>query len=219
VSLPIKRLAGLAVIPVVLFVAVAATIGTARAELVPTPALPPETSFPRDISAETDTDLARIAGRAGSADGSLLLLSGRVLDAAGREVADARVEIWHADAQGRQPGTDQASDQNFQGYGRSETGGDGRFGFRTIRPGAVAGRAPHIHVRISAPGFGATTTQIFFAGEKDNERDPVLGSVRDPAARARLVVPLQQTADAEQVGVTFRAEFDIILGFNRSAPA
>ena len=217
--LPIKRLTRLAVIPAILCVAVAATMGTARAELVATPSLPPEMAVPRDTSAETDNDLTRIAGGAGSAEGALLLLSGRVLDAAGREVADARVEIWHADAQGRKPGEDQTADLNFQGYGRSETGGDGRFGFRTIRPGTAAGRAPHIHVRISAPGYGAMTTQIFFAGEKDNDRDPVLGSVRDPAARARLIVPLEQAADAEGVGVTFSAVFDIVLGFNRSAPA
>ena len=218
-SLPIERLTRLAVILAVLLVSVAATFGAARAELVPTPSLPLETAVPRDTSGETDNDLARIDGRAGSAEGTLLLLSGRVLDAAGREVPDARVEIWHADAQGRQPGEDQASDQNFQGYGRSETGGDGRFGFRTIRPGAAAGRAPHIHVRIAAPGYGAMATQIFFAGEKSNEQDAVLGSVRDPAARARLIVPLEQAADAEGVGVTLSAAFDIVLAFNRSAPA
>ena len=54
------------------------------------------TSFPRD----TDADLTRIEGRASSAKGTILDVSGRVLDRSGAPRAGARVEIWQCDAQG-----------------------------------------------------------------------------------------------------------------------
>jgi hypothetical protein len=45
-------------------------------------------------------------------------------------------------------------------------------------------------------------------GEPQNEHDGVLMSVRDPAARARLIVPLQPAAEPGALAGTF----DIVLG-------
>jgi len=49
---------------------------------------------------------------------------------------------------------------------------------------------------------------MYVAGEPLNERDGVLMSVRDPAARARLIVPLRPAAEPG----TLAGTFDIVLG-------
>ena len=80
----------------------------------------------------------------------------------------------------------------------------------TIRPVSYPGRTPHIHFAVAAPGLAPFTTQMYVAGEKLNDRDPVLQGVRDPAARARLIVPL---LPAPEVGRSaLGASFDIVLG-------
>ena len=188
----------------------------AVAGLSPTPRLAVERPS-ASVSGDTDSDLAQVAGRPNRAIGTPLLLRGRVLDAAGREVADARVEIWHTDAQGRLP--DDSPDGDFQGYGVAETGGEGRFAFRTVRPGAYGKRAPHMNVRISAPGFGSMTTQVFFEGEPGNADDPVLTAIHDPAVRSQLIVPLTAAAGPDAEPGTQVAEVSFVLAFNRSAPA
>ena len=53
-------------------------------------------------------------------------------------------------------------------------------GHLTIRPVPYPGRTPHIHFAVSGPGFPRFITQMYAAGEPQNERDGVLMSVRDP---------------------------------------
>ncbi len=54
------------------------------------------------------------------------------------------------------------------------------------------------------------TTQCYIEGEAANERDGVLRSIRDPEARAALIVPFAPIADSK-VG-ELAARFDIVLG-------
>jgi protocatechuate 3,4-dioxygenase beta subunit len=79
----------------------------------------------------------------------------------------------------------------------TSSGDDGGYRFRTIRPVAYPGRTPHVHFAISPPGGGRLVTQMYVAGESTNERDPVLNGIRDPAARARVVVPLEPPSQVE----------------------
>jgi protocatechuate 3,4-dioxygenase beta subunit len=51
---------------------------------------------------------------------------------------------------------------------------------------------------------------MYVAGEPQNERDGLLMSVRDPAARARLIVPLRPSSEAEKAALA--GTFDIVLG-------
>jgi hypothetical protein len=51
---------------------------------------------------------------------------------------------------------------------------------------------------------------MYVAGEPGNERDAVLMSVRDPAARARLIVPLRPAPELEASALA--GTFDIVLG-------
>jgi protocatechuate 3,4-dioxygenase beta subunit len=78
------------------------------------------------------------------------------------------------------------------------SGEDGGYRFRTIRPVAYPGRTPHIHFAISPPGGGRLVTQMYVAGEPLNARDPVLNEIRDPAARARVTVPLEPIAEVDR---------------------
>src|SRR6188508_303464 len=81
------------------------------------------------------------AGPGAAARGTRLTLEGRLLDGAGLPIADALVEIWQADADGRypheaDPRADDA-DPEFWGYARVATEDSGHFQFETIKPGAV----------------------------------------------------------------------------------
>ncbi|WP_078628778.1 hypothetical protein [Streptomyces sp. NRRL F-2664] len=74
-----------------------------------------------------------------------------------RPVPDARVELWHADADGQySTGTD-----TFL-RGTQITDPTGHCVFHTIVPGWYAGLAPHIHVKIRPTPHTETTSQFFF---------------------------------------------------------
>jgi protocatechuate 3,4-dioxygenase beta subunit len=137
-----------------------------------------------------------------------------VLDGDGKPVPQGRIEIWQCDSHGRYHNVDDRSsrslDPNFQGYGTTSSGDDGGYRFRTIRPVAYPGRTPHVHFAISPPGGGRLVTQMYVAGESANERDPVLNAIRDQAARARVVVPLEPASQIEAGALS--GMFDIVLG-------
>jgi protocatechuate 3,4-dioxygenase alpha subunit len=109
------------------------------------------------------------------AQGERLRVEFRVLDGDGAPApGDAMIELWQADAQGRYA----QADPNFCGFGRLETNLDGACVFETIKPGRVAGNAPHINVTVFARGLlKHLHTRLYFAGEPSNAEDPVLALV------------------------------------------
>ncbi len=196
-----------------------AALAAAADVLTPTPRQTAGPFYPLTLPLDSDNDLVRVAGRGGMAKGVVTHVGGRVLDPAGRPIADARVEIWQCDANGHYHhvrddggGIDRRAplDENFQGYGRTVTDGSGAYRFRTIRPVAYPGRTPHIHFAVSGRGVERFTTQMYVAGEPGNARDGILMSVRDAAARARLIVPLNPAREVEENAVA--GTFDIVLG-------
>ncbi len=70
--------------------------------------------------------------------GEITHLHGKILDARGKPVRNALVEIWQCDSNGSylhsQSSNRQKYDGNFQGFGRFMTGSDGSYYFRTIKP-------------------------------------------------------------------------------------
>ena len=97
------------------------------ADLVATPAQTEGPFYPTAFPADSDMDLVQVRGQSARALGTVLHLQGRVLDASGRPVAGAMVEIWQCDSQGlydhpRQPGRERR-DAAFQGYGKVVTDG------------------------------------------------------------------------------------------------
>jgi len=173
--------------------------------------------YPRELPLDSDNDLTRVAGQAGEASGQAVHVFGRVVDLEGRPLAGTRVEIWQCDALGlyHHPG-DRAGrrDPAFQGYGQMTSAGDGGYRFRTIKPVPYPGRTPHIHFAVTAPGRERLVTQMYLAGHPQNQRDGIFMGVRDPAARASLLVDFTPETAAE-LGADDGApagRFDIVLG-------
>lgn len=169
--------------------------------------------YPLELPLDRDNDLVQVAGRTGLAKGEITHLTGRVLDLRGRPVPRARIEIWQVNAYGRyhhpRDRRDRPIDPHFQGYGQYVTGDDGTYRFRTIKPVPYPGRAPHIHFRLSGPGFEPLVTQMYVQGAPENARDFLLNRVHDPRQRARLIVAFEP-APAPAQG-TLMARFDIVL--------
>jgi protocatechuate 3,4-dioxygenase beta subunit len=158
--------------------------------------------YPIQEQADKDVDLTRIEGNTQSAQGEVIRIQGRVLDTHGNPLHNAFVEIWQANTWGRyrhkrDPNT-APIDPNFQGWGQTTTDADGRYGFKTILPGAYpAGpdwtRPPHIHFKVAGQGFLALTTQMYFPGQKLNEADLILQNL--PAAQRDMVIAKRQAAN------------------------
>ena len=133
--------------------------------------------------------------------GERVSIQGRVIDGEGKPVDDAAVEIWQANAEGKyaQPG--------FRGFGRSATDSEGRFRFKTVKPGRVAGpggrlQAPHIAVNVFMRGqLKQLVTRIYFPNDPANAEDPVLALV--PAARRGTLIARSVAGGA--------LEWDVIL--------
>jgi len=138
------------------------------------------------------TDLAK-----GASAGEPITVSGTVFDGDGAPVPDAMLELWQANAHGKyahpEDRQDKPLDQGFMGFGRVPTDKDGRFSFRTIKPGQVPGRgntmqAPHILVAVFMRGMlKHAYTRIYFSDEAANASDPVLALVESPARRQTLI--------------------------------
>ena len=195
---------------VALVLGLALAAAASAASLAPTPAQTPGPFYPSVLPEDRDADLVVIKGRPGRALGTLLYLTGRVLDTSGNPVADALVEIWQADAHGRYlPPKDSAPgqrDPNFQGYGQTRTDAAGAYRFRTIRPVPYESRPPHIHFQITRAGFRPLVTQMYVVGEPGREDSSYFGGQR---VRDALSVTLSPAAGAEPGALA--ASFDIVL--------
>ncbi len=171
--------------------------------------------YPNKLPLDTDNDLLVINDAITPAVGEVTHLSGKILDARGEPVRNGVVEIWQVDNSGAYLHTGSANrdkrDANFQGFGRFLTGSSGEYYFRTIKPVPYPGRTPHIHFAVKLKGRDKFTTQCYVKREPRNARDFILNSIRDPKARASVVVdflPIKGSRIGE-----LAARFDIVLGF------
>lgn len=140
-----------------------------------TPAVALGPFYPDRLPSDQDADLTAIAGRAGRAAGQILYLSGRVLDTRGRPLPGARLELWQANAHGRyihsaDGDASGALDPHFQGYASLHADAEGRYRIKTVKPAPYSGRTAHLHFNAEG-GRVKLTTQMFFEGERLNERD------------------------------------------------
>lgn len=136
--------------------------------------------------------------------GQALRLEGSIYDGQGEPVADALVELWQANAHGHYQHPLDASagplDAAFRGFGRAATNATGGFSFVTIKPGCVAGptgsvQAPHLNLIVGARGLTRHAfTRVYFAGDAELARDPVLALV--PAERRHTLLAERLDADA-----------------------
>ena len=184
--------------------------GLAGASLFTTPGLmaelltrtPKQTEgpfYPNKLPLDTDNDLLLLNDQLTPAVGTIVHLSGRVMDVKGDPVRNAVVEIWQVDNNGvylhsRSPNRGKW-DGNFQGYGRFLTDAKGGYYFRTIKPVQYADRSivrtPHIHVIVKKGAQRLITSQLYVKGHEMNAKDLILRGTRDAKARATLMVDYQ----------------------------
>ncbi|HZR91327.1 MAG TPA: protocatechuate 3,4-dioxygenase subunit beta [Gaiellaceae bacterium] len=175
---------------------------------------------------ELDHDLTRQAP--GEPLGERIIVSGRVLDEAGRPVRDTLVEIWQANAAGRYAHEVDRHpaplDPNFHGAGRCVTDREGRYRFVTVKPGSYpwrnhpnAWRPAHIHFSLFGRAFSSRlVTQMYFPGDPLLAFDPIFQSVRDPKARERLVSRFDLDLTEPEWALGFA--WDIVLRGPASTP-
>ena len=130
----------------------------------------------------------------GDADrGERLTLTGTVRSTACAPVANATLDIWHADSRG-------GYDNDGWGLrGTLVTDDRGRWALHTIIPGRYLNgkryRPAHIHVKLRAPGRSELTTQLYFEGDPYLEGDPFVVS--------SLVMPHRKSGSARLAGFDF----------------
>jgi protocatechuate 3,4-dioxygenase, beta subunit len=175
--------------------------------------------FGNDIIKANDFDLTK--QHAGDPIGERIVVSGRVLDANAKPVANTLVEVWQANAAGRYPhrrdNHDAPADPNFTGAGRTLTDAQGRYRFVTIRPGEYpwrnhynAWRPAHIHFSLFGPAFVTRlVTQMYFPGDPLLEYDPMYTSIPDERARRRLVSAFDWETTIPETALGYK--FDIVL--------
>jgi protocatechuate 3,4-dioxygenase, beta subunit len=142
-----------------------------------------------------------------SEPGQRLAVSGVVYATDGRTpIASASVYVYQTDARGYYRPDDAMGNRNPRLMALLRTDGQGRYSYRTIRPGSYPGtRVPqHIHYEVTADGHGTRIFEIVF------EDDPFISQqIRDDAARPGSIYALQRVLPGE--GGVGRMTQDVVL--------
>lgn len=165
--------------------------------------------FPRRYVDAGANDLTQLEGR--KANGDVIELFGCVRQEDGTPLDNLVLEIWQADANGiyshAADPRHAAADANFLGWGRAATDPSGNYAFRSVRPGAPAGRARHVNFMVMFSGLmRILKTTMFFPGETANDADPVLAAV--PAARRALLVAREAAPGRYRFDLKLRGEHE-----------
>jgi hydroxyquinol 1,2-dioxygenase len=151
--------------------------------------------------------------------GAPTVVTGRVLNASGKPVANALLDVWQTGPNALYDVQDKkVKGQNLRGKFRTDA--KGRFWFRTVKPvsysipndGPVGkllgqvGRHPfrpaHLHFMVSAKGYEPVTTHLFVKGDKYLQSDAVFG-VKD----SLIVDFVRRTSAAEAKRLGFKAPY------------
>ncbi|AWC21127.1 protocatechuate 3,4-dioxygenase subunit beta [Aminobacter sp. P9b] len=184
--------------------------------------------FGHGMLGELDNDLIHNFAKPGeSAIGERIIVYGRVLDERGKGVPGVLLEFWQANAGGRyrhkKEGYIAALDPNFGGCGRTITGEDGSYAFRTIKPGPYPWpngvndwRPAHIHFSVFGHGFAQRLiTQMYFEGDPLIWLCPIVRTIPDRAAVETLIAALDMQSTIPMDACAYK--FDIVLRGRRSS--
>ncbi len=167
-----------------------------------------------------DNDMTKNAVMNGEPMGERIIVTGRVLDEDGRPVRNTLVEVWQANAAGRYVHKvdqhDAPLDPNFLGAGRCLTDDQGRYTFKTIKPGAYpwgnhpnAWRPNHIHFSLFGDYFASRlVTQMYFPGDPLLQYDPMYLGAPD---HLRDCMVSKFSLDVTQPDYALGYVFDIVL--------
>lgn len=138
-------------------------------------------------------------------------------------IANARVDIWHADARGVYSGYAGQGDRRNTSTknetylrGTQMTDADGTAIFRTIYPGWYPGRTPHVHVKVFLDTRTTVTGQIYFADALSariyRERQPYAARPKADTTNANDFI--FKSGEREGGGIVFaiKEESDLLVG-------
>lgn len=152
--------------------------------------------------------------------GESCLFRGRVLDLDGNPIHGAMIDVWSDNAEGKYDVQEPEVQPRWNNRGVFETGADGRYAFRGIRPvsypipddGPVGTllkkldrhpwRPAHMHFMISADGYQRLVTHTFVEGDRFLDSDTVFG------VKASLIQHYIRNPDGDTDWI---AEFDFVL--------
>src|SRR5437016_9083817 len=153
--------------------------------------------YPVLRSVEKTADLTTVPGKPGRAAGQVIYVMGRVRNVQGQPVKGARVELWQANTHGRYTHPSDTNpaplDPNFEGFAVQNTDAEGRYRFKTIKPGAYPAtpnwmRPPHLHFEVTGK-INRMISQIYFRGAPLNDKALLLHRIRCAADSGTLKVP------------------------------
>jgi protocatechuate 3,4-dioxygenase beta subunit len=92
----------------------------------------------------------------------------QIVDESCAPLANARVDIWHCDAEGIYSGYNGFEGETFM-RGTQIADANGMVTFETVYPGWYPGRTPHIHFKVFPDQSRVLTGQIFFPDEVSDQ--------------------------------------------------
>lgn len=183
--------------------------GSARANMT-TPSEMEGPFYPITPQKDKDADLTRIAGKPGIAKGEIIDVFGQVFDTDLNPIEDVTIDLWQANSFGRyhHPHDDSSApvDEHFQAWAILQSGSEGRFRFKTVIPGAYnvgrSKRPPHIHFKITKPGYESLLTQMYFPNHPLNAKD---GLLRRKSAKEQAMMTAKKTSNTNEY------RYDIVI--------
>jgi protocatechuate 3,4-dioxygenase beta subunit len=138
--------------------------------------------------------------------GEPLVISGKVFQPDGKTPAEGMVLwVYHTDPTGYYNEKDDASHPRLKGW--MKIGPDGRYEFRTIRPGAYPHRSTpaHIHAHVYGPGYSERSIEDYWFSDDPRINDGEKAKMAKEGERP-VIVEVKRGSDG-----VWRGERDITL--------
>jgi protocatechuate 3,4-dioxygenase beta subunit len=141
-------------------------------------------------------------------------------------LANARVDVWHADAVGlysgyaKQSGVGGISTEAAVGQqylrGTQVTDAGGNVGFQTIFPSWYGGRTPHVHFKVFLGGNEVVASQIFFPDEITREVFAEWQPYREHVAKRKVFntndpIPQGVSSEVARSGKAYSAKAVLVV--------
>lgn len=161
--------------------------------------------------------------------GEEMVVGGRILDTEGKPIKGAVLDVWQANDEGFYDVQQQGIQPEFNLRGVFQTGNDGRYWFRAVKPkyypipndGPVGqmlehlGRHPyrpaHLHYIIKAEGFETLITHIFDPDDPYINSDAVFGVKESLLADFRRAHDPSRAKTYDFAGEFWEVEYDFVL--------